>query len=241
MFLELGLIDSTNEEAKRHIDKGVVCHGSVIWARQQTAGKGRLGRVWESPNVGNVYFSMIIEPDYARASLPQYSPFMACVLVSVISWYFDNPSEVQYKWPNDILISGKKVGGILLELYGAGKNQRLIIGIGINVETAPRKTFFPATSMREEGITDANDLNIINRILSEYDVWWQFWHDKGFPLLIKELKKSLYGVGKMVRVQFTPDKSIDGICRGIDDNGFLLLEDNQGQIKTYHAGDVFML
>ncbi len=240
MFLELEEVDSTNEEAKRQLSKGNVEHGSIVWAKKQTLGKGRLGRRWNS-SVGDLAFSMIVHPDLSRTNLPQYAPFIACVLTSVISWYFDDPNDVFYKWPNDILIRGKKVAGVLIESFDSGQQQVLIIGIGINVVSSPLQTFFPATHMQAEGVADVTDFSLMSRILSEYDVWWQFWHLKGFPLLILDLARHLYGMDKMMRIQVTPNKWVDGICRGIDKNGCLLLEDYSGKVEIYHSGDVFML
>ncbi len=240
MFLELDEIDSTNEEAKRLLQKSPLEHGSVIWAKKQTAGRGRLGRSWESPE-GNLYFSMIIHPDLTRASLPQYSPFAVAVLSSVISWHLDDPEDVSYKWPNDVLIREKKTAGILIESNQDSGELVLIMGIGVNINSAPMKTYFPATSMQAEGARNTNDFNVISRFLSEYDVWWQFWHAKGFQAVIKELRPHLYGVGKMMRLQITANRWVDGIYRGIDDYGCLLLETGKGKVETFHAGDVFML
>ncbi len=240
MFLELDEIDSTNDEAKRMLKKSVLEHGSVIWAKKQTKGRGRLEREWVSPT-GNLYFSIIVHPDMTRASLPQYAPFMVCVLSSVIAWHLDDPEDVTYKWPNDILIRGKKVAGILIETNQDSGEQVLIIGIGVNINSFPLKTYFPATSMLAEGVEGANDFGVISRFLSEFDVWWQFWHEKGFHALIKEIEPHLYGVGKMIRIQITANHWVDGIFHGIDKFGCLLLEDITGEIKTYHAGDVFML
>ncbi|MCH9852914.1 MAG: biotin--[acetyl-CoA-carboxylase] ligase [Alphaproteobacteria bacterium] len=240
MFLELDEIDSTNEEAKRLLNKSTLEHGSVIWAKKQTAGKGRLGRSWESP-IGNLYFSMIIHPDLTRASLPQYSPFVACVLSSVIAWYMDDPEDINYKWPNDVLIRDKKTAGILIESNQDSGELVLIIGVGVNIESSPHKTYFPATSMREQGVIDADAFHVLSRFLSEYDVWWQFWHGKGFKAVINELKAHLYGIDKMMRLQITPNHWVDGIYKGIDDYGCLLLEDDKGKIDKFHAGDVFML
>ena len=240
MFLELDEIDSTNEEAKRLLQKSTLEHGSIIWAKKQTAGRGRLGRDWVSPE-GNLYFSMIIHPDATRASLPQYSPFAVAVLSSVISWHLDDPEYVSYKWPNDILIRDKKTAGILIESNQDSGELVLIMGIGVNINSSPAKTYFPATSMAEENVKDTDAFNLLSRFLSEYDVWWQFWHAKGFHSVIKELQPHLYGVGKMMRLQITPNRWVDGICRGIDEYGCLLLEVEKGKIEVFHAGDVFML
>ena len=117
-LLSFDELDSTNEEAKR-LAKGGGHHGAVIWAKRQTAGKGRLGRTWVSSQ-GNLYVSILLQPEKPLKELGQLSFVAAVAAIEALDALLPPGKRLQCKWPNDILLSGKKVGGILLESFHTG-------------------------------------------------------------------------------------------------------------------------
>src|ERR1700733_4426211 len=116
-LLSFDTLDSTNEEAQR-LAKGGGCHGAVIWAKKQTEGKGRMGRSWISSD-GNLFVSVLLQPDKPLREFTQLS-FVAAVATLESLEPLLEKGKLQCKWPNDILLDGKKVGGILLESFQAG-------------------------------------------------------------------------------------------------------------------------
>ncbi|MBI3113001.1 MAG: biotin--[acetyl-CoA-carboxylase] ligase, partial [Rhodospirillales bacterium] len=153
-LITLDTVDSTNAEARRLAILGEEKSpdGTLIWAKEQTAGRGRRGRKWQSPK-GNLYCSLILRPEVPAEQAAQLSfvgALAACDALNAIS----PPGHiVQIKWPNDILLNDEKVGGLLLEAEtGGGKTPEwVIMGLGINVAQHPSRVEFPATSLKASG------------------------------------------------------------------------------------------
>ena len=139
----LDVTASTNEDARRAAEVGEA-EGLVVVASQQSAGRGRQGRVWESP-VGNLYCSVLLRPKNMPHGAGFYS-FAASLAVRDAVASFISNTAVTLKWPNDVLVGGKKISGILLEIAG----DALIVGAGINVTHSPKHALYPATSLLEE-------------------------------------------------------------------------------------------
>src|SRR5579872_7470464 len=114
-LLSFDTLDSTNEEARR-LANGGGCHGAVIWAKQQTNGKGRLGRNWISSE-GNLFVSVLLQPGKPMDELCQLSFVAAVATVEALESLLSDPKTLKCKWPNDILLSDRKLGGILLESF----------------------------------------------------------------------------------------------------------------------------
>ena len=123
-------IDSTNDEARRLVAQGAG-HGTVIWAKEQTAGRGRRGRAWVSPPV-NIHCSIVLHPGPSLAHAPQLT-FVAAVALRDALAEFLPSAPFQCKWPNDLLVAGRKVAGMLLEVAGPW----IILGVGVNVAHTP--------------------------------------------------------------------------------------------------------
>lgn len=236
MFLEFDCIDSTNAEAKRLITKGKGEDSVIIWAKEQSAGYARHGKKWDSP-AGNLYFSIILEPDFPMQEWHKFSTFISCVLSSVVGWTLDDPEDLSYKWPNDILVSGRKVAGLLLEHCPHQGRNFIIIGCGVNLISSPSDTEFPATFLKQETDFNVEAYGLLSRFLSEYDVWWQLWHRKGFLLLVNELNNKLYRKGSMISLR-EGHKNIEGHCLGLNDDGLLKVATEEGE-KLFHTGKVF--
>ena len=226
-------LTSTMDIARRKVRQGVA-EGTVIMADEQTAGRGRTKRLWLSPR-GSIALSIIFYP--TMASLPYL--VMLASLAAVRSIALVTGLEAQIKWPNDVLIDGKKVCGILIESSVQGNRVAYaIIGIGINVNF--RLADFPeilpmATSLSDELGKEVSRADIIRCLLVEIErlyltlpdgkAIYQAWRDK------------LVTLGKKVRV--TSGKTIlEGIAESVDKNGNLLLRQADGSITEIIAGDV---
>lgn len=219
---------STNEDAKTlpsATDKTVVC------ARTQTAGRGRMGRRWNSPE-GNLYLSLCLNlPNLKGAEFYSFLSAVAlvCALENVCSGI-----EIKCKWPNDLLIKGRKVSGILLETNGV---DRLIVGIGVNVTSFPSDTMlYPATSLAANGFFVDRE-RVLEAFVKQFDTWQKLFKNEGKEPVLEAWRQKAYGVGEKITVNL-PDKRLEGIFDGLDNNGCLLLN-KEGEIIKIMTGDVF--
>ncbi|MCQ2965368.1 MAG: biotin--[acetyl-CoA-carboxylase] ligase [Alphaproteobacteria bacterium] len=213
---------STNLEALSSDDESEFC----IIANEQISGKGRYNRNWKSPK-GNLYASIKLNICDLQESC-KYS-FLTAVAISMVLEDFN--LIPQCKWPNDVLIDGKKISGILLQTNG--KN-RLVVGMGINIKPFTETTDFlySSTSLIEYGI-DVAPIDLFKEILKKFISL----RDVDFCTIVTEWKKRAVGLGKKIEVHLE-NKILTGIFSGIDDNGILLLDDD-GVISKITAGDVF--
>ena len=213
---------STNEDVKalpENADHIAVC------AKTQTGGHGRLGRKWISP-AGNLYVSFCIRLD-SLASAGNYSFLSAVALAQTLESFGLKP---QCKWPNDLLIDGKKISGILLETDG--KN-RLIAGIGVNLlPVSAENLLYPVTSLKNEGV-DATPRDVLNRLIKCFEAL----EKQPFSAVLDEWRSRAYGLGQPATVNL-PTGKMQGTFYGLDKNGVLLLKCGQ-QIVKITAGDVF--
>lgn len=175
-------VDSTNRVAQLLADRGAP-EGTLVVARSQTAGRGRLGRSWASPPGKGLWFSIVLTPAAPPAIVPQI-PLVAAVAVAR-GLAEAAHIAVSIKWPNDIMIKGRKLCGILAESRTQGdKLTYVILGIGLNTN-ATREDFPPgladiATSIFLETGAQVKDIRLLGAILNEIERWYDLWLDKGF-------------------------------------------------------------
>ena len=213
-------VPSTNETAKTFPDS------AVIVAECQSAGRGRYGRRWESP-AGNLYLSAVVG---GLGPLAPLMAFGAGIAVANALKQF----EPRLKWPNDVLIGGKKVAGILLEQTEDG---RLIIGIGVNVATCPPAgmTLYPTTCLENKmALVDLRE-----KILDGLAETIAILKDQGFDPIRKLWLDRAVGMGSPVRVQM-PRQEIIGTFKDLSPQGELVLETPAGTVHI-SAGDVFLI
>lgn len=236
-LLSFDSLDSTNEEAKR-LAKAGGCHGAVIWAKEQTSGKGRMGREWVSQE-GNLFVSILLAPDKAAELLPQLSFVTAVAAIEALEGMLTT-HNLTCKWPNDILLDDRKLGGILLESFQAGPENKnfIVVGVGINVETAPEGTEFPATCLKAAGVELVSAKIILSRFVHHFIEVYNVWDNKGFTAIRKCWEKNAWGVGTRLCARL-PDSEIEGISEGIDTRGGLILRLDNGKKHTVQVGDVF--
>ena len=148
-LIERDAVGNSNDEAKALARAGAE-DGTLLWVREQSAGKGRGGRTWASPP-GNLYLSLVLRPDCPLSEASALG-FIAALAVGEAIGSVAPPMDVLYKWPNDVLLNGRKVAGILLESETSGDELAwLVLGVGVNVAHFPKEANFPATSLHFEG------------------------------------------------------------------------------------------
>jgi BirA family biotin operon repressor/biotin-[acetyl-CoA-carboxylase] ligase len=229
-------VTSTNEVLKGLAADGLG-HGTVVTARVQTQGKGRMSRTWES-QAGGLWISVLLEmPAGFDRSKFGLIPLMAgSSVATAIMMEYDLDARV--KWPNDVLVEGRKISGILCELVEHGSSFWAIIGIGVNVNNHVREGFefsSSATSIIEE-FGKSVKLDVLeNTILEELDFRATLLTSGEFDKILTDWKELSATIGKAVSIN-TPEGKITGKALDIDDNGSLLVEEN-GQVMKVSAGD----
>jgi len=236
-------IDSTNLAAKRLAARGAA-HLTLVLAKEQTAGRGRLGRRWTSP-AGNVYWSMILRPTAGWPTLGTL-PFVSALSVKkCLDRLTEGRTNFSIKWPNDVLCDGRKISGILHESEGAGQSGQsasIVVGIGINVDHYPTTdVLYPTTSLRNEGYEIGRDAVITELTRIYIDILLR-WISSGYPAIRDDLTKSMLGIGQRIAVRkgIDPAQHRSGIFKGLDDNGHLILETSLGEEERVAVGDVFL-
>ncbi len=228
------------ESTNKYLMENSLPNGSVVIADSQKSGKGRRGRKWFSPPRKNLYLSFVLNN-------PPFSPSQALQLnivtaVAVAVSVADLGIIPEIKWPNDILVSGKKIAGILIESeISSEKIRKLVVGIGINLNMdfheIDEEIKEVATSLKIVTGEEVVREDFLNILLKKLDLWYNIFEKEGF-LPVKKRWTSLFSwKGKEV-VVLTESTSIKGIAIGIDENGFLLLKNERGEIEKVISGDV---
>jgi BirA family biotin operon repressor/biotin-[acetyl-CoA-carboxylase] ligase len=232
-------LDSTNEQARRLAMDGTQ-DGTVVWAKSQSAGRGRQGRPWLSPE-GNLYCSIVIRPEVPAGDAAQLSFVTALALVQAVVGLLPDHVEMRYKWPNDLLLDGRKAGGILLESSGStdGGLDWLIVGAGLNVDHYPAVTNgYPATSLRAVGVGSVGLRDILNRYIYGFAQWRTRWQKEGIVAVREAWLERAAQLGEDITVR-QPSGQLTGRFFGLDEVGALLLDLPDGSRRTISAGDVF--
>ena len=210
-----------------------------ITARRQLGGRGRRGRSWVS-EPGNLYSSLLLidaAPQTALASLPLV---VALALHRAISAEMPFAGDrIRIKWPNDILVDGRKVSGILIEAEGLpdGRNA-VVIGCGVNIAHKPDNPLYPATSLSEAGASTSPDA-LFARLLVELAHALDVWQGgEGLDQIVSSWKALVHGIGLAITVNL-PDRSLSGIFAGIERDGLLALRLDTGETLRIASGDVF--
>lgn len=198
--------------------------GTIVMAETQTGGRGRYGRVWQSPR-GNLYVSFVFESDGVR---DQYLSFLTGLALAESLPEFD----VHLKWPNDVLLDGKKVAGILLENCG----DKIIVGIGVNLVSHPEKNMlYQATDLGGR----LSPIALVKRLMIQYDALFAVFEEKGFKKIRSRWLDLATGVGETISVHL-PTEEVVGVFKGISLEGALLIKQGK-KTRSITAGDVFLI
>lgn len=237
-LLSFETIDSTNEEAKRLAANGG-SHGAVIWAKEQTKGKGRAGRDWECLP-GNLFVTMLLQPGCDITLIPQLTYVASLAALHTIQDVLPEDAEVTLKWPNDILINGKKVAGILLESFMVPRDEQrwVAVGLGMNIEDSPKHVPFPATSLKEEGVEIISAKIVLSRYVHCFVEVYNQWSRKGFSAIRRQWNNAAWSLGGRVRISL-PHEEVEGTFKHIDLDGGLVIQITPTKKRIIHAGDMF--
>ncbi|MHA1567763.1 MAG: biotin--[acetyl-CoA-carboxylase] ligase, partial [Alphaproteobacteria bacterium] len=210
---------------------------TIVWAREQASGRGRLGREWASP-AGNLYMSIILRPAGLAASIMQLGFATALAVAEGVAACAPDLPTAMLKWPNDVLLGGAKLAGILLEST-SGEDASLawlVVGIGVNVESHPVGAGISATSLKAAG--GAVDVEtLLAAIVDRQVVWLELWEREGFgPVREAWLCRSA-NIGTQVVVK-THSGEIAGRFVDLDRSGAMLLDSAEGR-RVITSGDVF--
>ncbi|MBN2429466.1 MAG: biotin--[acetyl-CoA-carboxylase] ligase [Deltaproteobacteria bacterium] len=241
-LLFLGTTESTNLVARQLAEEGTP-EGTVVLADCQTGGKGRLGRPWLSPPGVNFYGSVVLRPAVLPRKAGQITFITSLAAAGALRDSFS--VEAQVKWPNDILLNGKKIGGVLNELCASQeKINYLVLGLGVNLnmtcDQLPERELFPATSvMLEQGEAVSRELFARNYFQLLDRLYFRYF-EEGFSSLRKEWESYCGMIGRRVDMD-AEGRSVSGEVLGIDEEGFLLLRGQDGREERLLSADIRLI
>lgn len=235
----LDVTDSTNLQACLLGDRGGP-DGAVVIADRQTAGKGRMGRLWESPPGVNLYASILLRPPLLPFDAPQLTFLSAVAVCRAIAASTRLGATV--KWPNDVLVNGLKVAGLLNEMSAeTDRVNYVVLGVGVNLNMLekqfPRVLRYPATSLRLVLGAPVSRLGFTRALLREVDELYQVFLEQGSPPILAAWLDLCEMNGQPVKVD-GGNLQIEGVMAGLAEDGALLVRTGAGKIEPVYAGDV---
>jgi BirA family biotin operon repressor/biotin-[acetyl-CoA-carboxylase] ligase len=219
-------LDSTSLEAKRRAERGAE---KPVWilALRQRAGYGRRGSAWMQ-NEGDVAATLLFAPKAPGEKLPQLSFVAALAVFDSIRRYAPR-ANVAVKWPNDILIDGKKIAGLLLELVGPPNATPIVaLGVGVNIVSAPEIADYPTAKLIDYSVPPPSPYEFVNTLDEAFAVWRLCWETRGFPEIRSEWLSRAARLGERVAVR-SPNETILGVFEDLDSEGNLILSSPEGR------------
>lgn len=233
-------IDSTNIRAGELASKGAP-EGSLVIAENQAQGRGRKGRAWFSFPREGIYVSLVLRPQISPAEAPKITLLTGVALADALISITGLP--VKIKWPNDLLINGKKVSGILTEISTEMDSiNYVIVGVGLNVNSSslPDDIRDKATTIFLETGKTFSRLALVREFLKWMEKYYMEFKNKGFQSIRERWKELSNIAGRRIRVEMV-DRILIGEARGIDEDGVLIVEDDDGTLHRIFSGDIFIL
>lgn len=235
----LEVTGSTNDDCARFMKEGAA-HGTIVAAGQQLGGKGRRGRSWSSPAGDSVYMSIGLRPDVLPDRVSMLTLVMALAVVRAVE-DVSGIRTAQIKWPNDIVIGGRKVCGILTELHMDGTGiESVVIGVGINVgnrEFEPALAQTATSLFAECGQTLSREL-LIKKVSEHFEYYYDKFVEKcDMSTIMAEYVEKMINRDREVRV-LDPQGEYSGVACGINEKGELLVEKEDGTTEAVYAGEV---
>ncbi len=230
-------IDSTNREARRQAEAGAP-HGLVVLAERQTAGRGRLTRHWESPAGTGIWMSLLLRPPFSPQRAPRLTLLAALAVCQALQE--SGVRDVGIKWPNDIMIRGKKVCGILTEMRAdMDRMEWAVVGIGLNVgqRQFPAELAETASSLYLSCGRDFDRAALTAGILLAYERNYEILLAEGFAPIRAAWKENCVTLGRPVTARIF-EQCWEGVAEDIDSEGSLLVRQADGELVTVLAGDV---
>jgi BirA family biotin operon repressor/biotin-[acetyl-CoA-carboxylase] ligase len=241
IVLRFDSIDSTNLEALRQAKAGAP-EGICIVAREQTRGKGRLDRSWSSPKDAGLYFTVVLRPQLETSMWPLITLMAALAVSDALRKACDLRADI--KWPNDICINERKLCGILAETVETDSGPAVMLGIGINLKANALSDELRhlSTSVESETGRQPDSELILQELVKAIGERYDFLHGPGgAEHMIREwCVNSTYAAGRRVQVS-VPGRTLEGTTRGLESDGALRVETDDGKMRIIRAGDVTAL
>ena len=233
--IELDECDSTNDDAARLARAGAR-HGTVITARAQRAGRGRDGRVWASPRDAGLYLSAVIRPPLPLVDVP---PMTLAIGIGLCDAARAMGAPAMVKWPNDALVGGRKLAGVLVEAHSQGHRlDAVIVGIGVNLTPAalPPELAATAISLEQAAGAPIDRAAFIVQLLAHVERWIDRYIASGLPAIAPAWRERMAeGIAARARIDGV---EVSGEVAGLDGDGALLLRDASGRQHRVRSGDV---
>ncbi|MFA6321251.1 MAG: biotin--[acetyl-CoA-carboxylase] ligase [Candidatus Omnitrophota bacterium] len=236
-------VGSTNDIAYELAEKGLK-EGSVILAEEQDGGKGRHGRSWLSPSKGGIYLSVILRPQITPNEIPKITLLAAVATAKAVRDVTGLSAMI--KWPNDILVRGKKICGILTEMKAEQDSVGfIVIGIGINVNTSIKQLPKGASSLKEELRSCGREecvsrLDLVKRLIERLEEDYFLLKKEGFRPIMDEWKQLTDMLGSRVRVVLQ-NRTFEALAHDIDPDGALVVRKDAGTLERISSGDIIMI
>lgn len=234
-LVELESVGSTNDHAKMLAREGAL-DGTVVWTHAQTAGRGRQGNSWTGFS-GNMYASVIVRPHARVQETGQLSFVAALALAETLKEFLPPSVDIGIKWPNDLLLNGKKCAGILLEtetVNGAHGVAWVVIGIGVNVKAAPEN----AACLHDFCAHDVEAGHVLEKLTARLMSLEKTWRENGFDCVRAGWLAHACNIGALINVRL-PRETLQGRFIGIDGAGALELELQDGARRMIASGEVY--
>lgn len=233
---EVPAIPSTNTALRERAVAGEA-EGLVLRADQQLSGKGRRGRDWESPP-GNLYVSLLLRPTGTPASGATLGFVAAVALGSVLRAL--TPATVLHKWPNDLLIDGRKMTGLLLEAgtQPDGTLDWLVLGMGVNILSHPEAGLYPTTDLVASGGEAVSPRALLDRFLTAFAPRYEAWRERGFGAIRDAWMEHAAGLGTEIIARLEREE-VAGRFADLDPDGTLVMALKSGGTRRIAAGDIF--
>ena len=229
----LTLTQSTNDDMAALAREGAA-EGTWLRADSQQGGRGRQGRLWQSPP-GNLYASTLDRRHAGDPSAPTLAMVAAVALDELLQGWL-GADRLVIKWPNDLLVDGAKISGILLE----GVGDAVVVGIGVNLAHHPDIPERPATSLAALGLVAPEPADFVVELARVFGAWLARWRSEGLGSVLARWQTRAHSPGTALSVR-APEGTIDGLYDGLAADGALRLKTADGRIHLVHAGDVFLL
>jgi BirA family biotin operon repressor/biotin-[acetyl-CoA-carboxylase] ligase len=231
-------VKSTNTVAKFLAMNGAE-NGTVVISEKQTDARGRSGKSWESP-LGGIWLSIILQPNVHYSKLPLITLATGVAVAKAIERTGITSSEI--KWPNDIMLHGKKVCGILTEAVTKFNTiENVIIGVGIDanidISDFPEELQDGTTTLADELGRKEDENTLIRIFLEEFEKISELFNNEGFEEILKEWRKRSYSIGKIVEVREPFNKNYDAYVLGISREGALVVEKIDGTLEKVISGE----
>ena len=239
-----GEVSSTNSVLARSAQGGAP-EGTVVLAEGQTAGRGRLGKVWFSPAGVNLYASTLFRPPLAPSGVTVFSFIASLALFDAIQEEGATPA---IKWPNDVLVSRKKVAGVLAEAASSGERMDyVILGVGVNLNVEGTvltaelgSAGLAATSLREVVGREIDRSAFTGRFLTLLDEWFQIYRSRGPEVIFEAWRDREITTGRRVEVREVAER-FDGRVLGVNGAGHLVVQDSHGSARRVVSGEIRFL